>query len=64
MKVVEFVLNHLYGIGNIKTFTNGKIAPKAKIARNVFTTKKYVCNSCLTSYGQLGNWMCSIYILT
>jgi hypothetical protein len=55
MKVVEFVLNHLYGIGNIKTFTNGKIAPKAKIARNVFTTKKYVCNSCLTSYGQLGN---------
>jgi hypothetical protein len=34
MKLVEFVLDHLYGINDLKTFTNGKIAPKAKITTN------------------------------
>jgi hypothetical protein len=34
MKMVEFVLDHLYGIGNLKTFTNGA-TPKARTIINV-----------------------------
>ncbi len=31
MKVVEFLLDHLYGTGDLKTFTNGRTTPKARI---------------------------------
>jgi hypothetical protein len=34
MKMVEFVLDRLYGIGNLKTFINGG-TPKAKTILNV-----------------------------
>jgi hypothetical protein len=30
MKAIGFVLDHLHGIGDLKTFTNGRTIPKVK----------------------------------
>jgi hypothetical protein len=42
MGAMGFVLNHLHGIGGLKTFTNGRTILKV-ITTYVSTTTKYVC---------------------
>ncbi len=43
MGAMGFVLNHLHGIGELKTFTNGRITLKVITNTYVSTTTKYVC---------------------
>jgi len=50
MKAVGFELEHLHGIGDLKMFMNGKMAPKVITTTNVWTTTKFVYKCGFKSY--------------
>jgi hypothetical protein len=51
-------LEHLHGIGDLKMFMNGKMAPKVITTTYVWTTTKFVYKCGFKSYEKSGTHIC------
>ncbi len=58
MKVVGFVLDYLHGIGDVKTFTNGRMTLMVRVVIDVWTTTKFVWKYNFKSYEKLDTHNC------